>query len=431
MYVSLSALTSGFFGRQAGFVPAPRVIVGNGGSTPGASGDHSASSDAQAVADQKGLQHVRSQVDRQLGNAAPDKAAAGTYSGSDVVSHVLDSVARRLQQSVAAGEGADQLGRLLDQARRGVAQGFQQARDALQSTGRLSDSLDSSIQDSLSQINKGLDALSRQYLGGQPSVTAPGQSSAGADVVGGSQISGTRQGASVEYASREALNLSIRTADGDRVRIRLSERQYLGAAASFQSDASGSQARYSRTTLFSGRYQIAVQGSLSPQEQKAVGDLIGKVQTVASRFFGGDVQGAFKQASRLGLDGSQLARFSLSLSSVQSVRASAYSSNQVPDAGTGSISSPNPTLQPVGDLAASVKQAQGQARHVGLDATALHNLFSHFLDQGGHAHGHPAASHHRQSVDAFLKSLLESFGHTVAPSGKRADRTSPPVSSPS
>ncbi len=425
MYVSLSALTSGLFGRSSGFMPDPRVngegglSAQNGDSMPVAPRGGAVSSDAHGIPASKGLAHVRSQVDRQLGIPGADGNASGPYSGSDVAGHVLDFVSRRLQQAAANGQGTDQLRTLLHEARSGVAQGFQQAREALKSTGRLSDALGSAIQDTLAQINKGLDALSRQYLGDPSAAASPPQSSP-VDI---GQVSGVGQGASVAYDSKEALKLSVRTAEGDRVSISLSERQYLGASASVQAGASGVQAQYTQSSLFSGRYQVTVQGSLSPGEQKAISDLIGRVQTVANRFFDGDVQGAFQQASQLGLDGGQLAQFSLSLSSVQSVRAAAYSSNQAPDAGSSSSSQPASALQPVGDLAASVKQAQGHARHIGLDAAGLRHLFSHLLAQAGSSRGHTEHSPYRQTVDAFLKSLLDVAGQTSAPATNQAARS--------
>jgi hypothetical protein len=65
--------------------------------------------------------------------------------------------------------------------------------------------------------------------------------------------------------------------------------------------------------------EIAVQGQLDEDELQAIGDLVQKVDALASQFFGGDMEAAFSAAADLGFDGSEIASFSLRMSLKESV----------------------------------------------------------------------------------------------------------------
>ena len=407
MHLSLSNLAGMLPGQPLNLLPAPSVL---GSDRSPLSSPLPAEGTSSSIGHDAGMAHVRSQVDGQLGipSGSAATAAGSGYSSEDVAGHVLDFVARRLQQAAAGGDGTDQLRRILDAARQGVAKGFQQARDALQGTGRMTDGLDQSISASLAKINGGLDSLARQFGVSTNGTETKSPTGVGADqpvaAASGGQTAPATQAAAVEYASSESLTLSVRTAEGDQVRIRMSERQYLGASASYQSGGSGAEYQFSQSAGFAGRYQISVQGHLNAREQQAIGQLLGKVQDVASRFFSGDVQNAFDLASGLSLDGSQLARFSLNLKSVQSVRAATYSENQ-PAATKGADSAVN-VLAPAGDLAAQVQQARNAARPLGLDAAALHKLFSHIVDGTLANRPQSPQANYRTAIDRFLRTVL-------------------------
>lgn len=406
MHLPLSTLTNILPGQPLKLLPIPSVLGSDRSPFP----PLPALSAPSSIGQDAGLANVRSQVDGQLGIPPGPTAAspAGGYSSEDVAGHVLDFVARRLQRAAAGGGDPDRLRRILDAARQGVTKGFQQARDALRGTGRLNDGLDQSMTDSLTKINRGLERLAQQFGVTANGAEAKPPTGVGADQTvpagSGGQTAPASQAAAVEYASSESLTLSVRTAEGDQVRIRMTERQYLGASASYQSNGTEAEYQFSQSAAFAGRYQISVQGSLSAQEQQALGQLLGKVQDVANQFFSGDIQGAFQQASGLGLDGSELAQFSLNLKSVQSLRAASYSANQ-PATTQGSNGAAR-ALAPAGGLAARVQQAQGAARRLGLDPETLHKLFSHLVDGTLAGRPHPPNAHYRAAIDQFLRTLL-------------------------
>jgi len=79
---------------------------------------------------------------------------------------------------------------------------------------------------------------------------------------------------------------------------------------------------------------VSVQGQLSADELKAIGELVGKVDTLANEFFQGDLQQAFNSAAALGFDSSQIAGFALKLSQQESIRQS------------GALPAPQPATTP-------------------------------------------------------------------------------------
>lgn len=102
-------------------------------------------------------------------------------------------------------------------------------------------------------------------------------------------------------AVKEKASLKILTAEGDQVSIRFRIKDSATAAATSAHVISG------------GRLKIEVAGNLSDAELTAIGDLLDKVDAIATQFFGGDVQAAFAAASRLSSDPSLIAGFDLRL----------------------------------------------------------------------------------------------------------------------
>jgi hypothetical protein len=58
---------------------------------------------------------------------------------------------------------------------------------------------------------------------------------------------------------------------------------------------------------------IEVDGDLNEDELAAIGDLLGKIDDIATKFFSGDVQAAFSAAGSLGVDSDQIAAYRLNL----------------------------------------------------------------------------------------------------------------------
>ena len=97
---------------------------------------------------------------------------------------------------------------LLSDARRGVEQGFSEAREQIEALGLMTDTLNRDIDDSFTRIQDGLSDLESRYLqNGMPSE---------------SRVAA----AMVESASKESFAFEVTTRDGDRVTVRMEEQRY-------------------------------------------------------------------------------------------------------------------------------------------------------------------------------------------------------------
>jgi hypothetical protein len=67
-------------------------------------------------------------------------------------------------------------------------------------------------------------------------------------------------------------------------------------------------------------YSVQVDGDLSDEEMASLKDLFSKVSDISDKFYSGDLQGAFDQAVKLDINGTQLATMSLNMTTA-SVRA--------------------------------------------------------------------------------------------------------------
>lgn len=339
---------------------------------------------------------LEQQLDQRLGKAAPDASGpAGNRfeppTAADVASRVLGFVQQRLQKEADAGADTERLAGLLADARRGVEQGFSDAREQIEALGMMTDKLNSDIDDSFGRIQEGLAGLESRYLK--------------TDLPGASPAQSKTSAALVEAAARDSLAFEVTTRDGDRVTVRMDEQRYSGmAAGSLESNGIRSD-EVSSASLFSGRYSFTVEGSLDDGEKQALTELFGKVQDVSGRFFNGDIQGAFRAAQSLDLGGDELASFSLNLSATRMVSAAAYET-------MAREPSVNSQLRPLGGLAREIQEVAGDSAANGIDLPAVEGLMQKLLDdtqalqeeQGG---GNGSAP--RALMDDFLSSVLTAF----------------------
>jgi hypothetical protein len=144
-----------------------------------------------------------------------------------------------------------------------------------------------------------------------------------------------------QFVERESATLQIRTAEGDLVTLRLREKNSLSLSG--PPDQSGAGA--SVTAVSRGRLQVDVSGNLDASELQAIGDVLSQVDALATKFFSGDIQGAFSAAASVSSDPEQIAGFSLQLS---------YSSRLY----QGPVSGPHAATQPVAEPAQPTPPAQ-------------------------------------------------------------------------
>ncbi len=327
----------------------------------------------------------RSETSGPAGNRFEPPTAA------DVASRVLGFVQQRLQNEAAAGADTERLSGLLADARRGIEQGFSEAREQIEALGLMTGKLTSDIDDSFKRIQGGLAGLESRYLRNETpdGVSARGRASA----------------ALVESATRDSFAFEVTTRDGDRVTVRMEGQRYSGLAASYTEVDGNRTGEASAASVLSGRYSFTVEGSLDEEERSELTALFGKVQDISGRFFDGDIQGAFRTAQSLNLGGDELASFSLNLSATRMVSAAAYESiSREPSA--------NSRMRPLGGLARQIQEVSRESAGKGLGSPRVEGLMQKLLDdmqalreeQGG---GNSTAP--RSLMNDFLESVLAAF----------------------
>lgn len=120
------------------------------------------------------------------------------------------------------------------------------------------------------------------------------------------------------FAAREVRKergtIDLITAEGDRVSIRFRTKEVVAGSVTQSTAADGTTTTANKASLFSrGGVKIDVDGDLNADELKAINDLLGKVDDIATKFFSGDVQAAFSAATSLGVDSDQIAAYRLNL----------------------------------------------------------------------------------------------------------------------
>lgn len=320
-------------------------------------------------------------------------------SPEEVAGKVLGFVEKRLQLEAEGGASQERLSDLLGQARKGVEQGFSEARSQIESLGLMSDSLNDEIGKSFDLISEGLDGFEEKYLGnasesdetvatsaGSDSESVPSRNSASPDqgdagaVVEGrghQSLPGVyRFGASAFSGQNNSASIEITTRDGDKVKIQAAN----SSAGYFEfnqaSGPRGSSTQLSAGYMQSASFGLSIDGELDEGEMTALQDLLAQVQSLSDQFFGGDFQGAFENAMKLGFDGNEIADFSLNLSQSQVRQVSAYEQvsrlGQSEHAGSG-----RGAFKPLADFASAMGQASAKAEHFAEPAKLLRD----FLDQ--------------------------------------------------
>ena len=244
-----------------------------------------------------------------------------------VAKNVLGFVTGRIRQAQAEGGDDEKLKNMLEQAKKGIEQGFGEARQELSGMGMLSEDLGKGIDKSYAAIQEGLGKFEQELFGSAADAT---------------QVSASVAVAQASAATRNQGSLELTTKEGDRVVLQFDDaqqwrmqqgtaqlnRKAMGAYAEVGSGAqtaganrsdnlmvSSSEFLYSHTASFS----FSVQGDLNPDELKAIGSLVQQMGSLSDRFFSGDLQGAFDMAQQFQLEDTQLASMSLDLKQQQTM----------------------------------------------------------------------------------------------------------------
>ncbi|OEC48866.1 DUF5610 domain-containing protein [Pseudomonas sp. ENNP23] len=238
------------------------------------------------------------------------------YTPDKVAGRILDFVGGRIQAEAANGADPEKLQKMLDQARQGVEKGFAEAKKILQGMGVLGGKIASDIEDTFQSVQDGLDRIGSTYgLGGTP---AGDTSSVSRAAVSAST--------STLVARSSTFDLEVTTREGDTLKISIAQASAnwsstSASASSTRTSGNGgtststsTQVSASSGSLQIGGWSVQIEGNLNDDEKAALTDLLGQVQDISSKFYSGDLSGAFDRALALNMNGDQLASMSLNLS---------------------------------------------------------------------------------------------------------------------
>lgn len=219
---------------------------------------------------------------------------AEDYTPERVAERITSFVAQGLESARLRGKSEDELQSLYESAVKGAKQGFQEARELLDSLQVLTGNIAKQVDETERLTFEGLGKL------------APRQAA---------QSSMTGVAAAQRFAQADDFSLSLKTREGDTVQIRFGRSLEAQGSFAFVRDGSGNQAAIldvSRSEQTG--FQFSVEGDLNADELKAIHTLIQDIAGLARDFFNGDVQKAFEQAPGIRFDGGQLAAMSLTMS---------------------------------------------------------------------------------------------------------------------
>lgn len=127
--------------------------------------------------------------------------------------------------------------------------------------------------------------------------------------------------ANLDASRSETFDLEIKTREGDIVKISYASNQAGGFQSSQTSSPAGDRQSITAYASESQNLSYSVQGNLSDDEKKAIGDVMKNIEKLANDFYGGDLQGAMHHALALNMSKEQLSSLSLDLTYSETVTA--------------------------------------------------------------------------------------------------------------
>lgn len=206
----------------------------------------------------------------------------------------------RTQQPATSGDVADEA---LVAARQVVAESPTKASAALisfrarvqetatsvrETVGASDDVAD--VDDAVARIGKGLDDLEGQVASNRES---------SASVL------------AIDTRSKQRSTISIRTQEGDIVKLSLRRKQSLSATDVAVSNGNGTSTSTEVEVSSRSRMMLKVEGDLNESERAAIQNVFAQAEQMANDFFGGDMAKAFSLAEGFEFDTEQLARVSM------------------------------------------------------------------------------------------------------------------------
>lgn len=263
----------------------------------------------------------------------------GQSTEKTIAKNILSFVRQELSDARNSGASEQDLQGLLNQARKGIEQGFSSAKEALRGRLESEPKLERQLERAFNRIQRGLERIDNRFAPNvnnnnvqsqQPFTTS--QSDAGSNTISTTQgnslsipVQAQLQTTQIEFSkikdvqASRSFNLSIKTNEGDTVNLSIEKfyNKQVSSQATFNQD--GFTVNIDRQVQTGKEISYQVNGDINEQEQAAIDKLIKNVDRLADKFYNGNFAGAFQKASSIGIDAGQLANFLLNLQSSKTV----------------------------------------------------------------------------------------------------------------
>lgn len=332
---------------------------------------------------------------------------AENFTPEGVAATILNAVNGFLAEAGKQGLNDERLDDFFNQVRQGIERGASEAREILSGLGKLSDEVESEIDDTVSLIQQGIDQLEESV----------GSSKQGASPV----VTNSTQTLGASFSRSESGDIQIETQEGDLVSISFNRTQSAEILAYQSVQGRFSVQGFEQATSASASLSFSVEGDLNQEELESINQLLTRIDKVTDKFFDGNLQAAFNKASRLGIDAEQLASFSVSLFSEETRSIAASSSQTFVTPAPSSVAEGSPAIPGLDDdeVVATTHFVDELAGLLNDDAreiisepeSTISNLFNSVLDNK--IENNPLLKSLEQDANQLLKSLVEQMSELV------------------
>ena len=396
------------------------------------------------------------EIDRQMPNfSAPDskETESSLFDFEEVAKNVLKFVGGAVKNAQNRGADDSELNDLFEQASSGVLLGIKLAEQDL--AGFLNEEIANGISQSKSLIEEGIANLKRDIF--NPEALDLEKSTQ-------SEVNST----SVSYAKQESGELSIRTRDGDTVKItfedleqfEFSQRQVqqkvqeadledktvvpgqsdnnVAPNANVKTETSTTdpidesaaivkqaEEPESNTNVIEqnavfyqeSAFSFSVKGELDEDELKAIGQLVADANELAEEFFNGDIETAFNQALELGFDEQELSSFALQLTKVENTQVIKAYENVSRFDGDNADSNPAKAVKPVAEYLDKLLNVLDGSRLQLEDSKSYENLVNELINKLGDEVATPDLISAINRFNEFNQKLVNNLPRGFQPEG--------------
>lgn len=246
------------------------------------------------------------------------------FSPEKVAQRILSHVGNYMEKLHSNGADDERLASVLETAKEAVQKGMEDAKEKLDALGWLNNSgVQQGISETQDLLSEGFDELEKAFFEDTEAV---------------SQVAAMSTSSS--YRREDYSQIQMTTQEGDVVSLNL-----YSLSASEQGEAASMSENglsYSRfeSSSHAFAFDYSVEGDLNDDELAAIQDMMKSVGEVSDLFFDGDVAGALQRGFDMGFDATQLANFSMTLETSQTMKSSQAVSAYGQNAGMRSIQEP-------------------------------------------------------------------------------------------